>query len=211
MHVPLDYKESDPKIFEVLFKRVTPIPLGMTPRSSIGLVFHEKKFVGKYEIQPIELKDYSTGKELLDWFNANGFKTKNKDIGYYLKHHYAYLAIKINDLNDKKIELKPLHIIYKSNELSVPLKFDSLSGVFDVNLYFLTQKKITDLQMFDSKQLSLDGEWAFLTPIEFDPIKAGLEKENLPKGYLYQFKGKAINSTYNQLKDWTEDPSIKIE
>ena len=36
-------------------------------------------------------------------------------------------------------EIKPLHIVYKSNTLTLPLKFSTHSGVFDVDLYTFTR------------------------------------------------------------------------
>ena len=218
--IPVDYKEADAQIFKSLFDyvefRKAEMTRGMQSLSldsSQGLILHEKQFVGHYEIQPIELTDYSSGKELLDWFNDNGFKTKNKDIDYYLKNHYAYLAIKITDLHDQKEELKPLHIVYKSDELSVPLKFDSLSGTFTINLYFLTGQRLGELDKdrFGTKHLKLDGRLEY--PIKFIPGKTGndiLDKANLPRGYLYKFNASDINSSANPLKDWSEDPAIKI-
>jgi hypothetical protein len=215
--IPKKYEEVDSSVFKALFDYVEthkpPVRSteGLIPTAlSKGLILHEKKFVGKYEIQPIELTDYTSGQELLKWFQDNGFKTKNKDISYYLKKHSAYLAIKITNLQSQKEELKPLHIIYPSNTLSVPLKFDSLSGVFDVIIYFIVNEALTnqEIESFNSKQLFLDG-----TPIKYVPGQSKSEDDvlkrlSLPKGYLYKFKGSKINSSSNSLKDWSEDPTI---
>jgi hypothetical protein len=148
--VPVSYKEVDSNIFNALFSYIRKEKQKLYPNRMIeqglergkGLILHEKKFIGHYEIQPIELTGQGAGKELLDWFEVNGFKTKNKDIDYYLARNYVYLAVKISDIQNAKEELKPLHIVYKSDELSVPLKFDSLSGIFNVKIYFLSNKKI---------------------------------------------------------------------
>lgn len=216
--VPVSYKEVDSNIFNALFSYIRKEKQKRYPNRMIaqglgrekGLIFHEKQFVGHYEIQPIELTDDKSGKELLDWFDLNGFKTKNKDIDYYLARNYVYLAVKIFDIQNAKEELKPLHIVYKSDELSVPLKFDSLSGIFNVKIYFISNKKILNKDMFDSKHLILDGDWE--DSLEFDPKQTGsslLDELNLPKGYIYRFEGWGINSSSNQLKDWSEDPTIK--
>ena len=65
--------------------------------------------------------------------------------------------------------------------------------------------------MFNAKHLSLEGSWD--SPIKITPGKTGnsiLDNGSLPSGYIYKFKGNNINSSSNQLKNWPEDPTIKM-
>jgi hypothetical protein len=213
--LPVSYKEAEVQIFGELYDIVKESSVSrqkkMGADSAVpmpgGLILHPKQFVGNYEIQPIELSAESNGDELLKWFNDNGFQTKNKDISYYVSRRYTYLAVKITGLEKPKEELKPLHIIYPSNELSVPLKFDSLSGSFDVNIYFLLKSKLPIEPNYTLKTLGFSRG-----PIELSQTtgKPGLDALNLGGGFLYPFTTKGINSIF-PLNEWDSDPTIKIK
>lgn len=161
-----------------------------------GLVIHEAVATDQYIIQPIEiLKDNSTD-ELNAWLKKNKFKqTVQKISKNYLKKGSAFLAIRMQ-MNNPGTELvsHSLHIIYKTDHLSAPIKFSASGLSVNLNLYVFSHHELIK----DFKNISLDRtpsiayENKGLNPFVDDLI-------GKQKGFLTLYNG-------NNLKSKFEDP-----
>jgi acetolactate decarboxylase len=147
--VPSSYKVEDPKLFRELFEWCEPLFERAYPRAGVvsfslppvvkGIKVHDTVMVGNYEISPIEILSPDAGTELNGWLGTHGFNTVSPELQkFYLHPGAAFLAIRLKDLQGRVTDLKPLHIVYKSDKAAFPLKFSSGSGQFDVFLYTLT-------------------------------------------------------------------------
>ena len=117
--------------------------------SAIGV--HGKHIVGDYEIQPVEILNVQAGGELNAWLSKKGFGTVPvENQRYYLTKGAVFLAIKLSGLSGAAVKLKPLHITYKANKLSLPLKCSSHSGIFDVTLYVFTDRRLDNGILYSS-------------------------------------------------------------
>ncbi len=86
---------------------------------------------------------HEAGDALNAWLTKNGFgKVPKENQQFYVSKGVVFLALKIKNLSGSFTDLKPLHIVYKSDKATLPLKFSSHSGVFDVMLYTFTNHSV---------------------------------------------------------------------
>lgn len=144
--VPVEYREVDGVIFEELnkfFSKYAPqprsAPNGLIAKEMVpqGIIIHEKETVGDYEIVPIEIVNEDSGDELNEWLGSQGYATMSDETQRpYLKKGAAFLAIKIKPATGN-VDLKPLLIKYRGDEMRFPLRFSHDDRTFDLNLYLI--------------------------------------------------------------------------
>ena len=199
--LPSKYEEADPQLFEQLFEATKPknylacaaeeeeVAAGTT-NSAPAIQVHATEFVGDYEITPVEMLTHDAGDALNAWLTKNGFgKVPKENQSFYVSKGVVFLALKIKNLSGTFTDLKPLHIVYKADKATLPLKFSSHSGVFDVMLYTFTNHSVK----FDELR-------AFNLTAESPSLRIGrgqvpaLDKISGDKtGYLTRFKGNGFN------------------
>lgn len=116
-------------------------------KAGSALVFSEPVKVGPYDIQPVQARGLAALTELNKWLTKNGFPTEDPDhMKYFVENRFTFLAIKISPQQDKKLAqsgtLPPLHLSFKSKSVYYPLMFSSRQGVFDLQLFTLTNAEL---------------------------------------------------------------------
>ncbi|HEY6821946.1 MAG TPA: DUF2330 domain-containing protein [Burkholderiales bacterium] len=219
--LPAKYEEVSPELFEELFAliprndpRVPRVmaaakeePAAPAPAAAPEIVVHEKRIVGSYAIQPIEIVGDSAGKELNEWLTKNGFgAVPPENQRYYLHKGAAFIALRVDGLKGQESELKPLHIVYRDDKMRLPLKFSTHSGVFDVRCYVVTAKAPSRAALRDFG-LEVMG-------VSFNTGSGGTLGERAPavakllgdrRGFVTEFRGSGYNES-KRVADWKEDP-----
>src|SRR4051812_22506483 len=127
--LPEKYEETDPAIFVELGNLLYPSPKGeglsiggakgrgMQPSNAIKV--HATKYVGHYEIHPIEVLSIEDhGKALNDWLASHEFIPMPADLQEpYLRKGAVFLAVNMSLKGLKKADLKPLHVTYEAENL----------------------------------------------------------------------------------------------
>ena len=218
--LPSHYEEADPALFPELFQVVEAAnadhergisALKQMPQKSgtppAGILVHPMQVVGSYQVQPIEVLDpKSAGGELNHWLLANGFGTVSQQHQhYYLRKGAVFLALRIHGLRGGFSEIKPLHIVYKSETLSLPLKFANNFGTFSVDLYAFTPHAL------DSGLLSTDN-LSGATSVE---IKSAADAPLLwrlagRRGFLTRYEGYGFNGSGMAVRSLKTDPAIDL-
>ena len=218
--LPSHYEEVDPALFPELFQVVEKASeahersiFALKQRTKTaetappGILVHPMQVVGSYQVQPIEVLDpKSAGGELNHWLLANGFGTVSPQHQRpYLRKGAVFLALKIHGLRGGFSEIKPLHIVYKSETLSLPLKFANNFGTFNVDLYAFTPHAL-DSGLLRSDNLSGD------TSVE---IKSAADAPLLwrlagRRGFLTRFEGYGFNGTGAAIRSLKTDPTIDL-
>lgn len=175
-----------------------------------AIVVHEKRIVGDYEIQPVEILNDQAGGELNAWLSKKGFGTVPvENQRYYLTKGAVFLAIKLRGIKGAAVKLKPLHITYKANKLSLPLKFSSHSGIFDVTLYVFTDRRLDNGILYAS--LLYSDRWGEFAAASLAAKALGLRKRvGNRKGFLTRFVGYRYNVEGRSVKDFLRDPAIDV-
>ena len=217
--LPSHYEEADPGLFPEMFQTVekanqdrereaaaheaTKAAVAPAPE---GIRVHPMQIVGSYQVQPVEVLDLkNAGGELNRWLVSNGFSAVPLEAQRpYLKKGVVFLTLRLNGLRGGFSDIKPLHIVYKSDTLSLPLKFSTNSGVFDVELYTFTPGPL------DGAVLGGDHLYA-------DPSVKIQRSEDAPRlgrvvggrsGYLTRFEGWNFNAPQRYVRDLSSDPTI---
>jgi hypothetical protein len=218
--LPTHYEETDPGIFAELFRivetaneereqnsraRGEPQPAST---SLSGILVHPMQTVGSYQVQPIEVLDpKNAGSELNSWLLKNGFgAVPPENQRYYLKKGSVFLTLKLHGLSGSFSDVKPLHIVYKSSVLSLPLKFSSHSGVFDVEMYAFTPGPL-NTNLLVSENLYADPS-AKIINSSTAPLLWQLTGHKI--GYLTRFEGRGFNQPYHLVKALPTDPTIDL-
>jgi hypothetical protein len=213
--LPSSYKEERADLFEKLFE-LTPSPMrgsaatpGTTsiavPTAEEGIKVHAAQTVGRYQVQPIEVLSETSGTELNRWLSRNGFgAVPAENQKYYLKKGTVFLTLKLNGLHGSRTQIKPLHIIYASNTLSVPLKFSSHSGVFRLSLYTWSQQPVKIVPAAANSYMHVAAVGKFDTNSE--PILRQLFGSKT--GYLTRFESGSFNSPGWEVANMKSDPVI---
>jgi hypothetical protein len=214
--LPSSYKEEPHDLFEMLFELVPPAQPGGSPAGAAlpppdmgagGIRVHAVRSVGSYKVQPIEVLSEESGAELNRWLQRNGFSAvppENQE--YYLKKGAVFLALKLNGLSGSNASIKPLHIVYPSDQLSVPLKFSSHSGAFDLVLYTWTKQPMKVAPKSDSSYMYVAASHEFYAPSK--PVLRYLFGEGT--GYLTRFGSTKFNSPGWEVADMKSDPTIDL-
>lgn len=218
--LPSHYEETDPGIFAELFRtaetaneererneRAKGMPQAASTAPSVILV-HPMQTVGSYQVQPIEVLDpKNAGRELNSWLLANGFEAvPPANQRYYLKRRNVFLTLRLHGLKGSFSDVKPLHIVYKSSVLSLPLKFSSHSGVFDVEMYAFTPGPLST-NLLASENLYADPS-VKITNASAAPLLWQLTGHT--KGYLTRYEGLGFNQVGHSVKALPADPAIDL-
>lgn len=173
---------------------------------SAGIKVHEKVVTGDYEVQPIEILNESKGDELNQWLAKNKFNPMPKEKQKrYIKKGAAFLAIrmKMNKPGQSAIVSRPLHVVYPSETLSVPMLFTHDGRTFDMDIYLYSHKELkTDLT-------KLYFNAAKSAPYKRERLKPMVE--NLigdHSGFITKYSAKGLNSADKDLRKLSEDPSF---
>lgn len=214
--LPSRYEEADPKLFSDLFNLTGPIirdeggalaggapSLNTTSASSIEV--HAAQIVGDYKVQPIEILDEGAGSELNRWLGANGFgSVPAENQRFYLRKGAVFLTLKINQLKGALAQVKPLHIVYPSDRLSVPLKFSSHSGVFDLLLYTFTPQKPDPAALSAFHLYSVHWWQTGAPPLSLSKLIGKRQ------GYLRRFSGEGFNAPGKLVRNLADDPFLLV-
>lgn len=171
-----------------------------------GVKIHQSVTVGNYQIHPIEILNEKSGEELNQWLTKNKFNSMPKDKQKrYIKKGATFLAIRMN-LNrpsGRSLQSRPLHVVYKSENLSVPILFTHDNRVFDLKLYVFTQKEINT----DFSGLYLDRIGS--VPYKNEHLRPMIDSFIGGKvGWITYYNGKELNSSKKKLNLLTEDPTF---
>lgn len=162
----------------------------------------------QYLIQPIEILKDGSDLELKTWLKNNKFDFAHHPIQKkYLKKGSSFLALKMQ-MNAPGIEIfesRPIHIVYKSNELSFPLINMHKGSKLDLDLYVFSTKELKkDLSSFSLNRQSFveytnTGNYPFIDEI--------IGKKN---GFITYYKSEGISLDTKPLKDLKEDPTFLL-
>lgn len=175
------------------------------PNSKISV--KETVQVGGYQIQPIEILADKAGNEFNQWLKKNKFNSMPMRIQkYYLKKGAVFLAIRMNmNLpNQSSLLSKPLHIIYKSDQIGVPMKFTHDQRQFDMDIYAFSKKKLNKdfSKMYLKKEKEISYKNEHLSP--FLDSLIGSQKE----GYITKYVGHKLNQKGLETRKIKYDPSF---
>ncbi len=220
--LPSRYKEESPELFKELFEATEPqerhtsdtmtTSTGSAPApGASGIKVHAAQTVGSYQVQPIEILSEKSGGELNIWLERNGFgAVPAENQAYYLKKGAVFLALKLTNLAGSAAQVKPLHIVYPADRLSVPLKFSSHSGVFDLMLYTLTPRQ-PDRALIDD---ALRRDFSDFSAVPFDSTTASPLLSRLVgkrTGYLTRFVAHDFNALKRLVRDMKGDPALSLD
>ncbi|HEY0074325.1 MAG TPA: DUF2330 domain-containing protein, partial [Abditibacteriaceae bacterium] len=218
--LPSKYEEADPQLFEQLLeatKQGSQRRFGCSgmeeeetaaASNSASIEVHPTEFVGDYEITLVEMLTHDAGDALNEWLAKNGFgKVPKENQAFYVSKGVVFLALKINNLSGSFADLKPLHIVYKSDRATLPLKFSTHSGIFDVILYTFTNSPVPSEEF---------GDYRFVKARPSVSIGRGqvpaLDKiSNGGVGYLTLFTAQQFNTPERPVKNLIADPSISAD
>ena len=173
-----------------------------------AIAIHPAQTIGSYQVQPVEILDpKNAGNELNRWMFANGFgSVPAQNQRYYLRKGAVFLCIKIHGLHGSFSDIKPLHIVYKSDLLTLPLKFSTHSGTFNVELYLFTPQAVnpgiltaSGLNGDDSTQISRAHDAPHLW-----------QTVGRRAGFLTRFEGYGYNGSGLMVRDLKADPAIDL-
>lgn len=219
--LPSHYEETDPGIFSELFqvvetanesRKIHVETKGLQTASiqimNKSILVHPMQTVGSYQVQPIEVLDpKNAGSELNSWLLANGFgAVPPANQQYYLKRGNVFLALKLHGLKGSFSDVKPLHIVYKSSVLSLPLKFSTHSGVFDVEMYAFTPGPL-NTKLLEPENLYADSSVKIINS-STAPLLWQLTGHRA--GYLTRFEGQGFNQPNHLVKALPADPTIDL-
>ncbi len=218
--LPSHYEEADPNLFPEMFRAVEKAnedrereaaahwatKAAGIPSPTQSIRVHPMQTVGGYQVQPVEVLDLkNAGGALNHWLVANGFSAIPTETQRpYLKKGAVFLTLRLHGLHGGFSDIKPLHIVYKSDTLSLPLKFSANSGVFDVEMYAYTPGPL--------KGTLLGGDRLYA-----DPSVSVREAADAPLlwraagargGYLTRFEGWNFNAPQRSVRALASDPMI---
>ena len=221
--LPKIMEEAGSGIFSELFSLTIPPPPRVqrapSPKgegapaaasAAPSIKVHEVTVAGDYRLQPIEILSDAAGAELNTWLTQNGFGTvPPENQRYYLKKGAVFLAVRIGALKGTESELKPLHLAYPAERPSLPLKFSSHSGEFDVTLYTLTPERpaADALAPFHLEYVHS----AEVRGADLDARAPDLKKLiGNRAGWLTRFHGVHYNSTGKMVAQLAADPAFGV-
>ena len=156
---PDQYKLADGGIYKQVRDWASPIVTPSRPsgggcsfgcaadlksKKDASIVLGRRAQVGPYDIQPVRAVGADALVALNSWLTENGFPTEEpKHMKYFVDGGFTFLCIKISPPAGKEnVEaggsVPPLHLSFKSEKPYYPLMFSSRQGVFDLNLFVLT-------------------------------------------------------------------------
>jgi hypothetical protein len=221
--LPKVMEEAGEGIFSELFALTLPPPplrelaKGEAPKAAPvaaaaapAIKVHAVTVAGDYRLQPIEILSDSAGDELNAWLKQNGFgAVPPENQRYYLKKGAVFLAVKLGALKGSNAEVKPLHLAYRAERPTLPLKFSTHSGEFDLTLYTLTPEKpaYRSLAAFHLERIYA---------VEVKGADLALQAPDLQKlignrtGWLTRFHGVHYNTPGKMVADLPDDPAFGV-
>ena len=214
--MPSKYEEIDGPLFmelegfftEIKSNRFGSKGEGVKKESVAGtsakIKVYKKVDVGSYQIQPIEILHDDSAIELNAWLKKNKFNTMPDKLQKpYLKKGATFLAIRMPMNHPASGELisKPLHIVYKTKQLTFPIRFTHENRLIDLNVFVFNQNEPKEnLEKFYLKKV---GSVAYkdkdLVPFVDDLI-------GKQTGFLTLYYATDLNTVTKKLSKLTEDP-----
>ena len=224
--LPASYQEAPEHLFRDLYELLPDrevigtysIPLTCSATAPEGnyrspIRVHAVEQVGSYQIQAVEITADDAAGALNHWLRSNGFgEVSREQQSFYLETGRCFLCVKVAglDRSGDSMQLPGLHIRYPGNELTLPLKFSTHSGTFDVDLYYLSSAinspPSRDIGNLDQLGFTPKGHVALpkQLPKSLKPLKKHGE-------LLYRFSAKQGNRPARPLSDWPNDPAISVQ
>lgn len=218
--LPISYEEIDGPLFMEL-RQLAPSSKRNEEGSSKGygrgdgeglggavskLKVHSIVSAGKFEIQPIEILKEGSREELNQWLKKNKFiEVSHNFENEYLKKGAVFLAIRItlDQPSAQRMESRPLHIVFPSERLTVPLKFYHRGHNFNLDLFVFSPQEIKEetQALYLKKDAVVAYENKRLAPFVDDLI-------GKQKGYLVRYWGANLNSKEKPLEKIPVDPTF---
>lgn len=214
--LPSSYQEVDGPLFQELSQLFSPYmndgmqkgrgAPDLAASGGAGIKVHDKVQVGGFEIQPIEILKDNGGTELNHWLSKNKFNPMPIDKQKrYLKKGAAFLAIrmKMNKPGEADLLSRPLHVVFPTDKIAVPMLFTHEDRTFDMDIY-----------VFSEKEMKQDLSKLYLNKIGSVPYKREHLRpmiENLigeRKGWITRYSAKELNTRSKKLSLLSQDPAF---
>lgn len=217
--VPEVVKEESADIFPQLYKlipdrvQVTPTLYQFLPSCSTlpmpgqPIIVHQAQSTEHYTTQIVEIRSENASEALNGWLVKNGFSpVPEQNQRHYLIPGRAFVCVKIRKLPESTTaQVPPVHLAWQDDELSLPLKFSSHSGQFDVDLYVLSKNSLPADQF---------SEWHFrrvgAVAIPGSAVERNLERLAGKHAMVTRYHAKAFNSPGNEVTRLPADPKIDM-
>lgn len=217
--VPVIVKEESADLFPQLYKlipdriQVTPTLYSFLPSCSTlpmprqAIVIHQAQSTEHYTTQVIEIRSDNASAVLNAWLIKNGFSpVPEQNQRHYLIPGRAFVCVKIRKLPEgTTAQVPPVHLAWQGAELSLPLKFSSHSGQFDVDLYVLSKSSLPSDQF---------SEWRFrrvgAAAVPGSSIERILEELAGKHAMITRYHAKAFNSAGHEVTRLKSDPNIDL-
>lgn len=211
-------KEESADLFPQLYKLIpdrvqaTPTLYRFLPSCSIpmpqqAIVVHQAQSTEHYTTQVIEIRSDNASAALNAWLVKNGFSpVPEQNQRHYLIPGRAFVCVKIRKLPEgTAAQIPPVHLAWQGNEATLPLKFSSHSGVFDADLYVLSQKRLSPDQF---------AKWRFrqigAVALPSSSTEQVLERVAGKHAVLTRYHSAAFNSDGKEVTRLASDPQINL-
>lgn len=217
--MPVLVKEESAELFPQLYKlipdrvQVTPSLYRFLPSCSTlpmpgqAIVVHQPQSTEHYTTQIIEIRSGNASEALNSWLVKNGFSpVPEQNQRHYLIPGRAFVCVKIRKLPEgTTAQIPPVHLAWQGDELSLPLKFSSHSGQFDVDLYVLSKHSLPSDQF---------SEWRFrrvgAAAVPGSAVERSLERLAGKHAMITRYHAKAFNSAGHEVTRLKSDPNIDL-
>lgn len=216
--VPVIVKEESADLFPQLYKLIpdrvqaTPTLYRFLPSCSIpmpqqAIVVHQAQSTEHYTTQVIEIRSDNASAALNAWLVKNGFSpVPEQNQRHYLIPGRAFVCVKIRKLPEgTAAQIPPVHLAWQGTETTLPLKFSSHSGVFDADLYVLSQKRLSSDQF---------AKWRFrqigAVALPGSSTEQVLERVAGKHAVLTRYHSAAFNSDGKEVTRLASDPQINL-
>jgi hypothetical protein len=217
--VPVVVKEESAELFPQLYKlipdrvQVTPALYQFLPSCSTlpmpgqAIVVHQPQSTEHYTTQIIEIRSDNASEALNAWLVKNGFSpVPEQNQRHYLIPGRAFVCVKIRKLPEgTAAQIPPVHLAWQDDEASLPLKFSSHSGQFDVDLYVLSENSLPADQF---------SEWRFRrvgsAPVPGSVVERSLGRVAGKHAVITRYHARDFNSPGHEVTRLTADPRIDL-
>jgi hypothetical protein len=217
--VPVLVKEESAELFPQLYKlipdrvQVTPtlyqfLPSCSTlPMSGQPIVVHQAQSTEHYTTQIVEIRSENASEALNGWLVKNGFSpVPEQNQRHYLIPGRAFVCVRIRKLPEgTTAQIPPVHLAWQGDGVSLPLKFSSHSGQFDVDLYVLSKNSLPSDQF---------SEWRFrrvgAAAVPGSAVERSLERLAGKHAMITRYHARAFNSPGHEVTRLDADPRIDL-
>lgn len=192
--VPVSFDTADPAVFQDAFRLTVREP-GVLKRSGVltfggrgraeervGEVYVAAKVtVGAYDITALKTRGPDAAKALNAWLKERGFgEVAAENMKYYVEKKWTFLAIKIDTAKaaadqEKSGALRPLRVVFKSEDIVYPLKFSSHQGRFQASVSIFTDRPLPLPDWFSSRGFRVVTRGNGLSPGSEQVVLGNLE------------------------------------